>query len=65
MNYFFQIPEVKQQGEALRIQMLSGIPSELLFEQQPMEQNVLHICISWIIEYKAVSINKGSKKADS
>lgn len=46
MNYFFQIPEVKQQGEALRIQMLSGIPSELLFEQQPMEQNVLHICIS-------------------
>lgn len=33
------MPEVRQQYEALKIQMQSGIPSELLFEQQPLEQN--------------------------
>ena len=40
-KYFERMSEVEQQKNALKIQMQSGIPSELLFEQQPFEQNVL------------------------
>ena len=37
---FYQMREVHQRYESLHIQMQTGIPSELLFEQQPIEQNV-------------------------
>ena len=37
---FWIIPEVAQKLNELRIEKRSGIPSEMLFQQQPMEQNV-------------------------
>lgn len=39
------MPEVYQRYEAIKIQMQSGIPSELLFEQQPIEQTVCNVFI--------------------
>lgn len=37
---FWRLPEVRQAMKTVQYQRSSGIPSELLFDQQPLEQNV-------------------------
>ena len=37
-----ELPDVIQKRNVFELQERSGIPTELLFEQQPQEQNVFH-----------------------
>ena len=56
------MPEVYQRYEAIKIQMQSGIPSELLCEQQPIEQNVCNVFIIYDQNIKLFRLTKEARK---
>ena len=60
---FWRLPEVRQAMKTVQYQRSSGIPSELLFDQQPLEQNVRMQSL-FHLEPKAVHDDKGDQGAD-